>query len=81
MIPPDFKLATPLIKIQTNDGFFNMDKNKTSIGKIYHLDPATKKLRVFYDKKSQNQLDCEVIDVWDEDTQKRTVLPVELFDI
>ncbi len=81
MIPPNFRLVVPLIKTQTNDGFIQMDENKTQVGAIYHLDPASKRLRGFYDKESQTNFDCEIIDAWDEGLQIRTFLPVELFDI
>lgn len=81
MIPPNFRLTAPLIKTQTDDGYIEMDKNKTSVGEIYHLDPASKRLKAFYDNKTQNQFDCEIIDVWDEGLQIKTFLPVELFDI
>lgn len=80
-VPPNFRLTAPLIKTQTSDGYIEMDTNKTCIGRIYHLDPASKRLKRFYDNKSQNQFDCEIIDVWDEDLQIKTFLPVELFDI
>ncbi len=81
MIPSNFRLIAPLIKTQTNDGFIEMDENKTQVGAIYHLDPASKRFRSFYDQISQTPFDCEVIDVWDEELQITTFLPVELFDI
>ena len=81
MIPPNFRLDAPLLKMETDDEFFEMDQNKTWIGKIYYLDPASKKLQKFYHPIQQTYLDCEVIDVWDEKIKRGSYLPVELFDI
>ncbi len=81
-IPPNFRLATRLIKMKTDDGFCEMKGEKTKIGDIYHLDPASKRLQRFSNIANHNEIfDIEIIDVWDENEERISILPVELFDI
>lgn len=74
-------MVAKLIKIKTDNGFCEIKKEKAKIGDIYHLDPASKRLKRFSNITNDEMFDIEIIDVWDEDEGRIGFLPVELFDI
>ncbi len=80
-MPKRFRETTKLIKLKSNDGLFQMSEEKTHLGREYYIDPASKRMENFYDPHEKLSYMVEIIEIWDEEKGKSSILPVELLDV